>query len=151
MQPILQPTFAERLSGLWSTFHSKVEFTVSESEVHYLRTLAVAVDDDLVSYLLLKKLRLAKAVPPADLPPGTAVMHSFVEFSFDGGEARFVQIVHPPSPPSSYGLSVTSRLGAGLIGLRRGQTILWPDAEGNLCDLYVAHVESGSGLPRAGL
>lgn len=130
---------------MWSALHEDTRLTVRESEVHYFRMVALAADDDLVSCLLLSKLRLARA-DAAPAPGRLVVMNSFLEYRFDGGERRFGQIVHPSAFAPAYGISVVSLIGAGLIGLEAGQTILWPDASGTLCDLHVAHVENCPGL-----
>lgn len=137
---------AESLSGIWSALHKTTPLIILESEVHYIRMLAVAAEDDLVSHLLLKKLRLAAIADPAFAPPRLVAMNSFLEYSFDGGPQRFAQLLHPSAVAAGYGLAVTSLIGAGLIGLAAGQTILWPDEKGTLCDLHVQHVENCPGL-----
>jgi regulator of nucleoside diphosphate kinase len=71
----------------------------------------------------------------------TVVMNSFVEYSVDGGPKRFCQLVHPSPLTPSYGLSVATLEGAGLIGMRSGQTMLWPNLQGSLRDLQVLKVE----------
>ena len=142
MQPGLELAFADGISGIWSTLHSGTELVVSEDEVHYLRMQALTLDDDLVSHLILKKLRLCRVVAGHAVPSQTVAMNSLVEFTFDGGDKQCRQLVHPTAQPSSYGLSVTSLLGAGVLGLRTGQSILWPTREGSLCNLHVARVES---------
>ena len=145
MQATHQPTLAESLSGIWSALHSGVELTISEDEVHYLRTMALGSDDDLVSHLLLKKLRLASIVAASGIDKHIVAMNSFVEYAVDGGAKRTCQLVHPSPLTPSYGLSVATLEGAGLIGLRSGQTILWPDLLGGLRDLHVLQVERSPG------
>ena len=134
-------TLAENLSGIWAALHRGVALTISEDEIHYLRSVALGCDDDLVSHLLLKKLQVADIVAESAVDARTVAMNSFVEYSVDEGPRRFVQLVHPSSLAPSYGLSVASLEGAGLIGMRAGQTILWPNLLGSLRDLRVLKVE----------
>ena len=133
---------AASLSGIWSALHRDIHLALSENEIHYLRMLALAVDDDLVSSLLLKKLKLAVSHEAQDMSPSVIMMSSFLEYEYGGGPATFGQLVHPSPHSPSYGISVTSLLGVGLLGLRSGQTILWPDHRGNLCDLQIGRVEN---------
>jgi regulator of nucleoside diphosphate kinase len=141
MQTISQPALAESLSGIWYRLHADVPFTIDADETHYLTAIALALDDDIVSRLLLKKIRLAQA-HEGRIPAQPAVrMNSFVDYRFNGRERRLRQLVHPTSSARSHGLSVASREGAGVLGMRPGQTILWPDEEGTLADLHVLHVE----------
>lgn len=62
MQPSPLQTPAESFAGMWSALHRSGDFTVSDAEVHYLTATALAVDDELTSHLLLKKLKLASTV-----------------------------------------------------------------------------------------
>src|SRR3546814_7904533 len=90
--------------------------------------MALAADDDLIAHLLLKKLRIATRATGDDAGRDIVRMNSYVEFSHADGGKRFCQLVHPSAPDMpTYGLGVTSLAGAGLIGLRSGQAILWPD------------------------
>ena len=141
MQAMRQPTLAENLSGIWSALHPHVALTISEDEVHYLRSMALACDDDIVSHLLLRKLRLATTVAASKVGESIVVMTSFVEYAVDGGPKRFCQLVHPSPLTPSYGLSVATLEGAGLIGMRSGQTMLWPNLQGSLRELPVLQVE----------
>ena len=140
---------AESLSGLWSAIHAEAGLIVSEDEVHYLRGLALALDNDLVSHLLLRKLRIARIVAVEALPPDTVLMNSFVDFVIDGGDRRFGQIVHPSPCPPDGGVSVASLVGAGLLAVRKGQTILWPTQDGGFSELHVVHVENGVRAPKS--
>ena len=148
MQPYLKLSFAESVGEIWSALHRDTDLAVSRDEVHYLRSLALALDDDLVSNLLLKKLRLARILPPADLPANTVRMTSFLELADERGGKCVRQLVHPAPDGPAYGLSVASLLGAGVIGLRAGHSILWPDEEGELRDLRVFRVDNEPGRSR---
>ena len=136
---------AGSLSDIWSALHRDAALLVRDSDLQCLRMLALASDDDLVAQLLLRKLRHATVLGAAPAPRALVTLNSFLEYRFGGGEARFCQLVHP-SATSSYGVSVLSRIGAGLIGLSAGQTVLWPDEDGALRELQVVHVENCPGL-----
>lgn len=142
MQALLQHALAESVSGVWSALHKRVELVIGDTEVHYLRAMAITIDDDTTSCLLLRKLRLARVAPAAELGRHIVSMNSYVEFVFDGRPKRFCQLVHPSATAPAYGIPVTASIGAGLVGLRAGQTILWPDERGTLCDLTVLGVAS---------
>lgn len=131
------PFPAKQLSARWARLHQHSAFAFSASEAHYLRTIALALDDDLVALLLLKKLKLATEGPVSGLD-GVVTMNSLVRFSF-GGDSGIVRLAHPSCcEPSS--LSIASHVGAGLAGMRTGRTILWPDGQGELRPLSVDSV-----------
>ncbi len=89
---------------------------------------------------------MARIVRNAELSRKTVSMNSYLEFVHDGRAPQFCQLIHPSLHAPSYGLPITSLVGAGLVGLRSGQTILWPDERGTLCDLTVVQVEKCPGL-----
>jgi regulator of nucleoside diphosphate kinase len=52
-----------------------------------------------------------------------------------------VQLVYPAEADIEAGrISILTPIGAGLIGLREGQSILWPDREGRERRLTVVRV-----------
>jgi transcription elongation GreA/GreB family factor len=141
---------AEALSSDWAQIHAHAPFIVNANELHYLKTLAVALDDDVASLLLLKKLRLAREQPASALPDNLVVMNCILTFAF-GGEERECRLAHPTWCRSDGDISIASRIGAGLIGLSGGQTILWPDDNEILRPLHVLKVaKRRSALPAAG-
>jgi hypothetical protein len=117
-----------------------VRFAIREDEVFYLTTIAMSIDDDLTSLLLLKKIKLAErlAIPAGE--PAVVGMNSYVEFRFGSGNRRFCQLVHPSMCSSSFSLSIGSRLGAGVVGLSAGAELLWPDEDGSPRELHVIAV-----------
>src|SRR3546814_12514055 len=60
-------------------------------------------------------------------------MNAEVEFVDEASEAtRIVQLVYPRQADNAANrISILTPVGAGLIGLREGQSILWQDREGN--------------------
>lgn len=107
---------------------------LTEAEADTLSELALGIADRQpeVSALLLGELDRAEIVAPADLPAEVVTMGSSVTF-VDGktGERREVQLVYPGEADLASGrLSILTPVGAGLIGLRPGQAISWPDRSG---------------------
>lgn len=80
---------------------------------------------------LLEEIDRASVTPDNALPPTVARLGSWVEFveGEKGGEVRCGRLVLGSAHPD--GLSVLSPTGAALIGLRSGETILWPDRRGS--------------------
>jgi hypothetical protein len=126
VQQLKPPPLAETLSRVWFDFHSNERFGVRSSEVHYFTSLAVALDDDLSSLLLLKKLKLARQYACAQLPDDVVGLNSDFEYATGDGESRRGLLVHPSANQPGFAIPANSRLGIGLIGLRAGQRILWP-------------------------
>ena len=89
---------------------------------------------------------MAEVSGDASLPDSLISLNSFCEFSFDGRPERFCQLVRPSPYAPSYGVSIQTLTGAGLIGLSAGQTILWPNNSGELRGLHVTRVENCPGL-----
>lgn len=131
---------AETLSTMWFAIHSDERFGMRANEAHYFRMLAVSLDDDLSALLLLKKLKLADEYPHAQLPHDRVALNSFVEFRIECDPNRFGQLVHPTHRRPDFAIDVDSRLGLGLLGLRSGQAILWPDEHQRMREIEVLRV-----------
>ena len=81
----------------------------------------------------------ATLVPAAELPRNVVALGSQVVFTdAASGATRRVQIVLPAGADIGQGrVSVLSLVGAGLIGLKAGQSIEWPTQDGRLRRLTV--------------
>ncbi len=79
------------------------------------------------------------------MPPGTVTMHSHVTFIDEASDRKYrYQLVFPKDADvAANRISVLTLVGAGLIGLKPGQTILWPDRDGRQRRLKVLSVEPG--------
>lgn len=88
---------------------------------------------------------LERAQVRAKVPDTVVAMNSTVEFLDDAhGETRTVQLVYPGQADIAVGkVSVLSPVGAGLLGLKAGQSIHWPDRDGRLRALRVLKVSRG--------
>lgn len=82
--------------------------------------------------LLLTEIDRATVVPDDQLPPDTVAMASTVTFVDDAtGAERTVTLVYPQDADIDAGrISILSLIGAGLLGLKTGQSISWPDRTG---------------------
>ncbi|QQR38298.1 GreA/GreB family elongation factor [Devosia rhizoryzae] len=92
----------------------------------------ITQDADRIDFLLYE-LDRAKVIPDDRLPFDVVRLNSIVRFRSEDGECT-VKLVVPDENgrigQASYRLSVTSRHGAALLGLRPGQTLSWLSPEG---------------------
>lgn len=106
-----------------------------DSEADALADLAVSVEKRMpqVSELLLEEISRATIHSPAKMPRDVVTMSSEVEFIDEAsGAARKVHLVYPQDADIASGrISILTPIGAGLIGLRAGQSIRWPDRDGH--------------------
>lgn len=115
-----------------------------DEEADALTNLAIEVADRLpqVSELLLVEIGRAVIHSRKTIPEDIATMFATIEFIDEAnGASRSVQLVYPKDADISAGrISILTPVGAGLIGLREGQSILWPDREGHERRLRVVKV-----------
>lgn len=95
--------------------------------------------------LLLEEADRAELVPAAWLPGHVVALGSHVVFTDAAhGVTRSVQVVLPSEADIGQGrISILSLVGAGLIGLKPGQSIDWPMQDGRLRRLSVVEVAAG--------
>jgi regulator of nucleoside diphosphate kinase len=107
---------------------------IGEREADALTDLAVAVADrhPVVSALLLEELDRAEILPSYAIPSDVVTMGATVAFTVEEtGERRTVELVYPKDADIAQNrISILTPVGAGLLGLRVGQTISWPDRAG---------------------
>jgi regulator of nucleoside diphosphate kinase len=127
---------------LWAALHKEIPLHFAECERHCLIALALSTNDDVAAHLLLKKVKLARIVARRALPPDVVRLDSRVAYRHGRGVAGRVRLCHP-SAIEGEGVDVASLLGAGLVGLETGQSVLWPGADGRLARLEVLAVENG--------
>lgn len=119
-----------------------------DREADRLTQLALSKEEDLpqVCGLLLREINRATIRPAARFPSNIVTMQSRVTF-VDGatGAERTVQLVYPGNADISAGrISILTPVGAGLIGLGEGQSILWPDRDGHERKLTIVKVEQAA-------
>ncbi|MCW5620154.1 MAG: nucleoside diphosphate kinase regulator [Burkholderiales bacterium] len=115
-----------------------------DSEADALTNLAIGIQASLpqVSDMLLGEIARATIYEAGRIPSDVVTMHATVEFTDEAsGASRTVQLVYPKTADISAGrISILTPVGAGLIGLREGQSILWPDREGHERRLTIVKV-----------
>jgi regulator of nucleoside diphosphate kinase len=102
-----------------------------DAEAEALTDLALSVERRMpaVSALLLREAERARLHSAARIPSDVVTMGSQVEFLDDSSDGRrTVTLVYPGEADIAEGrISILTPVGAALIGLRAGQSILWPD------------------------
>jgi regulator of nucleoside diphosphate kinase len=120
--------------------------TVSIEEADRLASLAELAfrGSPEVVHLLLDEIDRAELLPLGDMPTDVVTMHMYVEYRDDETSAiRRIQLVYPHEADITRGkISVLTLVGAGLIGLSAGQSILWPKQDGRRRSLTVLRVSS---------
>jgi regulator of nucleoside diphosphate kinase len=113
-------------------------------EAETLADLAIQVEDRLeqVSELLLAEIGRATVHPASRIPSDVVTMHATVRFvDRASGKERTCQLTYPHEADISAGrISILTPVGVGLIGLREGQSILWPDRQGQERELQIIEV-----------
>lgn len=115
---------------------------LGETDADRLYRLAEQAPAAATSSALLGELDRA-TVRPDHLVPATVVgMNSTVEFVDEAhGATRTVRLVYPAQADiAADRISVLAPVGAGLIGMKEGQSIAWPDRDGNVRALRVVKV-----------
>lgn len=120
-----------------------------DTEADALTHLAIAAEERLpqVSAMLLDEIARATIHKAGRIAANVVTMHAMVRFvdEASGKEHRY-QLVYPKEADISAGrISIMTPVGAGLIGLREGQSILWPDREGHERALKIVEVSAPPG------
>lgn len=130
------------------TAATRPQIHMIEEEADKLSNLALGIEDRFpqVSELLLRETSRARLHAASSIPADVVTMGSFVEFVDEGtGSQRRIQLVYPPDADIAAGrISILTPVGAGLIGLREGQSILWPDREGRERRLVITKVQQAA-------
>ena len=92
--------------------------------------------------LLLQEIYRASTAALADMPADVVTMQSHVEFVDEAsGETHAVELVYPRNADmEQHRLSVLTPVGAGLIGMRCGDSIDWPNRLGACRRLRIVKV-----------
>ena len=115
-----------------------------DTEADALTNMAMAAEERLpqVSEMLLDEIGRATLHTASRIPANVVTMHSTVRFTDEASLREYsYQLVYPKEADISAGrISILTPVGAGLIGLREGQSILWPDRDGNERALKIVDV-----------
>ncbi|MBN9020969.1 MAG: nucleoside diphosphate kinase regulator [Rhizobiales bacterium] len=121
---------------------------MSDLDQECLTALATAALERVpeVAEELLTEIARATVVEPGKLPAAIVRMGSTVEFSSDGGARRRVTLVYPGEADIAEGrISILTPVGAALIGLSEGQTIVSSRRDGREQHLTVLSVAPANG------
>ncbi|HMO74314.1 MAG TPA: nucleoside diphosphate kinase regulator [Sphingopyxis sp.] len=122
--------------------------TMIDTQADRLTELALSQEERLprVSALLLQEIDRATIRSADRIPADVVTMEAKVTFVDEGnGAERTVQLVYPRDADISAGrISILTPVGAGLIGLREGQSIVWPDRDGHERALSIVKVEQAA-------
>ncbi len=120
----------------------------TEADVLGDLALAAAERSPQVSAMLLDEMARAKFHTRGRIPADVVVMGATVEFDDANGSTRSVKLVFPKDADIAAGrISILTPVGAGLIGLREGQSIWWPDREGHERELTIIGVRQEATVP----
>lgn len=110
----------------------KIRMIDSEADTLTELTLQKQHEHARLYELLLGEIDRATICSADDMPADVVTMGSEVTFLDEkSGARRTVSIVYPGDADISGGrISILTPVGAGLIGLAPGQSILWPDRSG---------------------
>lgn len=115
-----------------------------DREAETLTDLAIRIEQRLpqVSALLLREIERARVHPRQRIGADVVTMYAKVRFVDQAnGRAQEYQLVYPKDADIDAGrISILTPVGAGLIGLREGQSILWPDRDGRERELKIVAV-----------
>ncbi len=118
--------------------------TLVDSEADMLSDLAWNARDRFpdVSLMLLDEIGRASLCPRDVLPDDIVAMESEVAYRDErSGTSRHVRLVYPNHADVTLGrISILTPVGAALIGLRTGASILWPDRDGEMRSITVEQV-----------
>lgn len=130
------------------TTHRKAQarpaIQIRETDAERISNLAIEAEDRLpqVAELLLAEINRATIVEDSRLPQNVVALQSTVKFLDEAsGIERTLQLVYPQHADIAAGrISILSLVGAGLLGLKPGQSISWPDRAGKQRALRIMEV-----------
>ena len=124
---------------------AKPPIHISETDYALIASHAIRLEATApqVAKMLLDEIDRAEVYARDELPSDVATLGSAVTFVDENtGVRRRVQIVLPADADiERSSLSIHSQVGAGLIGLRAGQSIEWPYPDGRPRTLRILDVE----------
>ena len=119
-----------------------IHLLASESDVVASIALQAEHRHPVVAAMLLEEIERAELHEPETLPADAVMLGSEVSFEdANTREMRTVQLVLPAHANISEGrISILTPMGAALYGLKTGDSIDWPDLEGNKRPIRISRV-----------
>ena len=132
----------------------QIHLLASESDL--VASLALRAEDrhPVVAAMLLEEIERAELYEPGTLPEDAVMIGSEVDFVDDKThQLRKVKLVLPVDANIAEGrISILTPMGAALYGLRAGNSIDWPDLDGNKRRITIVRVvqrAEGESAPRS--
>ncbi len=115
---------------------------ISSEDHDSLSSLLTVISDETVADYLARELDRATVTSEAEILSRVVTMGRTVTYRDDrDGQSRTVTLVYPKDANIATGaISVTTPIGAALIGLSEGQTITWETRLGNARNLTIEKV-----------
>ncbi len=136
------PSAIDSLVHIWTTLHKDLDVKIDATEGRYLRNVIFGMDDELVARLLAAKLSMSRTPDPCG-GDDLARRGSNVDYAVQG-QSFSARLVHGTSSEGDL-LGIGSRYGAALLGLRPGQSVLWPMELGRLVEVHALKVTACPG------
>jgi regulator of nucleoside diphosphate kinase len=127
---------------------SKPAILLSETDYDLIASYATGLEHEqpLLAGMLFAEINRARICPATKVPDNVVKLGSKIAY-FDNisGVVRNVRLVLPGNADIDEGnISILTPVGAGLIGLRAGQSINWPALDGSPRVLSVLEVTSAA-------
>lgn len=131
----------------------RIHLLASESDLVADLALHIEHRQPVVAAMLLEEIDRAELYEPGELPQDAVMIGSEVDFVDDKThQLRKVKLVLPAHANIADGrISILTPMGAALYGLRAGNSINWPDLDGNerrITIVRVAQRIGEDGAPR---
>ena len=131
----------------------RIHLLASESDLVADLALRIEHGQPVVAAMLLEEIERAELYEPGTLPEDAVSLGSKVDFVDDKThQLRKVELVLPLHANIAEGrISILTPMGAALYGLRVGDSMDWPDLEGNgrrITIIRVAQHIGEDGAPR---
>ena len=120
------------------------KIAVTRNDYDRLSDLALKVFDRIpdIAEELLAELQRAKIVTERAMRADVVQMGSTLEYRSDGGDQRQITLVYPADADIAQGkVSILTPIGAALIGLSEGQSMMWSTRDGRQRQLTVVSVK----------
>lgn len=138
MSPICTAS-VNSLVNIWTALHRDLDVEIDAPQKRQLHQILLGLQDDLLAMLLEAKLSSARH-PDADAW-AVAACGREVCYSVEGQHLRG-WLVH--GTVDGHGrIGIGTRFGLALLGLRPGQSLLWPRICGRLAEVTVQRVGPG--------
>ena len=133
--------------------HSRPPIHLLASESDRVASMALQVEhrSPVVAAMLLEEIERAELHEAGTLPDAAVTLDSDVAFVDEKtSQLRTVRLVVPAEANIAEGrISILTPMGAALYGLMAGQSIDWPDLDGNERRIRIVRVKQPAGLQGA--